>query len=163
MSGMRKSLAVTILLPVILLTGCIQHVMTTDEAADVYLAAVCPLNASYANLGPKIQGLITQGTVSLDDVSGAAQQTYDAERDAVEALDRGDWPSEVDADIRLIQKTAELELVSLDAVIRADTWEEVRDSRWPDRQPSFAAAQRVRIALDLPTDTVEGCRGQTDV
>lgn len=120
-------------------------------ASSLYAEAVCPTNTAREELFDAVD---TNDIAQLAPVAASASSAFDAAADVF--LDHS-WPVDIEDDIRFLGETsAQL----------AESWGEVAESAdmnsanavsFPDAQPPFEAAQRIRAALSQHGQEPLGC------
>jgi hypothetical protein len=118
---------------------------------SLYAEAVCPTNTTREELFDAVD---TYDIAQLAPVAASASSAFDAAADVF--LDRS-WPEDIEEDIQFLGKTsAQL----------ADSWGEVAESAdmnsanavsFPDAQPPFEAAQRIRAEFSQHGQEPLGC------
>ena len=131
------------------------HAMSAEEAAKYYTAAVCPANKA---IDANNAAFAAQDLASIQQTAATARDAYRAE---AAAFTRADvfWPSVVSsADMKLITD-ADFNMISTYGAISTSATLEAANatSNGYVDNGAGAAAQRIRLALNLPADTSAGC------
>ncbi|WP_158861987.1 hypothetical protein [Leifsonia sp. AG29] len=131
------------------------HTMSLDEAAKYYLAGVCAANkATAANSA----AFAAQDLAAVKQTAASARDAYQAEAKAFTDTTVV-WPSAVSsADIKLITDADFAIISNYDAISTAQSFEaaSATSNGYVDNGAA-AAAQRIRLALNLSADTSAGC------
>ncbi|MGV1035063.1 MAG: hypothetical protein ACOYBP_07610 [Microbacteriaceae bacterium] len=131
--------------------------MTLAEAGQKYLSIVCPANAG----GGKLNEAIINTPDDLAAIQAAAAQASEALRTATKQLQDTSilWPDEVSADDLTTLANSNLAALSvMNSIQQVGSIDELNTLSFPDDN-SGEAAQRIRLALDLPSNTQTSCAG----
>ena len=131
------------------------HAMTAEEAGDYYLAAVCPANKAQA---ANNAAFAAQDLGAIQSTAAVARDAYRAQAAAFTKADVL-WPSVVSsADMKLLTDSDFAVISIYEAMSTAATLDAANaiSNGYVDNGAG-AAAQRIRLALDLPADTSVGC------
>jgi hypothetical protein len=130
------------------------QLMTIEEAAKYYLATVCPANLTVT---PNNNAFNAQDLTAIKATSIAERDAMRAEATAF-SNPMVVWPAEISADIQKLTASDFKVIALMDALATASTLDAANAysaSYVPDDSP--AAAQHIRLVLNLPADTSAGC------
>lgn len=153
---LKKVAATGALAAMLTLTAC-SGGMSLEDAGQHYLSAVCPANTALDSIGPALDG---------DDLDAVHQSTSaygEAARSAAKLLTDSStkWPDEVDPeDLEAVADSYLADLAVINQYTEAQSIEEARSVFWPGDDAGSTAAQAIRLALDLPSDTTASCEAQ---
>jgi len=126
-------------------------VLTDAEAAQAYVAAICPSNKTVDAYNAALHG------TDLNALHQAAQAALTADSAAAKTLDTTLWPTDVKSDVDAVRDGLFSE-VSIEAqVIHMTDMSQVSTIQWPDTTAASQASVRLRSRLNLSTDAMEGC------
>lgn len=133
--------------------------MSIAEAADYYLATVCPSNATrnaYNAATAAYDAAEEPDFATLPPVAAAAR---DAARTAADRFDDEAvlWPSKLVDDIGIIRDSYFSDVSGFSQLADSSSIEAWVAVTWPANDEASASAQRVRSRLNLPVDTDAGC------
>lgn len=128
--------------------------MSIDEAGKYLLGTLCPVNnaSKAAN-----DALVAQ---DLAAVQSSAKALLPAAQDAARRLDDGTviWPSVIETKDRQALRDYYLQALGpINTLATASSIEAASAVTFPDNTNSGAAAQTMRLRLNLSADTSEGC------
>lgn len=129
--------------------------MSLDEAGTYYLGAVCPANkAQSANNA----AFAAQDLAAIQSIAAAARDAYRAQAAAFTKPD-AKWPSVVSAaDLKLLTDADFAIIAMYESMSTAATLDAANAiSNGYIDNGAGAAAQRIRLALNLSADTSVGC------
>lgn len=139
----------------LVLTSC-SGALSPEDAGQRYLSAVCPANTALDSISPALDG------DDLDAVHQSASAYGEAARSAAKLLTDSStkWPDEVDPeDLEAVADSYLADLAVINEYTAAQSIEEARNVFWPGDEAGSTAAQAIRLALDLPSDTTASCVG----
>ncbi len=151
--GRRFSLAALAATWMVTLAGCSAFAMSEEDAGKHYMGIVCPSNATVDGYNAALE------TGDLGQIQTAAKTMAEAYRESAKALSSTDthWPDSVaTADLQTLADSYLTDLAVINTITSATTVDEARVI-WPNDPAVGEASQRVRLALDLPSDTSLGC------
>ena len=135
------------------LAGCSMFAMSQEDAAQRYLAIVCPSNARADALN---EAWYSEDLAHIHEVARAAADAYRASARQLQD-DSTNWPAEVSADdLETLANSYLGDLAITNNITSATTLADAR-VLWPNDPAVGEASQRVRLALDLSSDTSIGC------
>lgn len=151
--GRGFSIAALAVTSMVSLASCSVFAMSEEDAGKQYMAIVCPSNATVDgyNAAPE--------TGDLSQIQSAAKTMAEAYRESAKALSSTDthWPDAVAAaDLQTLANSYLTDLAVINTITSATTVNEAHPI-WPNDPAVGEASQRVRLALDLPSDTSLGC------
>lgn len=142
--------------------------LSTDDAANRYLALVCDNNAASRKLSEAYEVSYDEfangGTPDPADVKAAAARMLEYNRMAIALIDDDYfvWPDEVADILPHVRDSFLGALSTLDTITNADSYAVAYYAEWPDPSPEQeTAAQEIRYALGLSADTTASCDGHT--
>ncbi|HEY9308505.1 MAG TPA: DUF4190 domain-containing protein [Microbacterium sp.] len=120
-------------------------------ANSLYSEAVCPTNAARVELA---EATAANDIAQLAPVAASASSSFDAAADVF--LDHA-WPADIEHDIRFLGETSALLSESWGEVAESTDMDSASAVSFPDAQPPFEAAQRIRAALTQHGQEPPGC------
>jgi hypothetical protein len=132
--------------------------MSSHDAAEYYLATVCPANA--ANAAYYAAQTPSETLRALQSTAGSAAAAYTV---AAKRLDDPTlvWPSDVDvADVARVRDTYLSWTNSLNSVRHAATLTDAAEITFDPGTDGAGAAQHIRLRLGLPSDGAASCAGR---
>ncbi|MGN7253436.1 hypothetical protein [Arthrobacter sp. SAFR-014] len=129
--------------------------MTVPEAGKYYLNAVCPSNL----LADKANKVLQTEPLDLAAARKATAALRDGYRKTIERLSdpAAKWPGSVKTDVAALADNMYVELSSA-ANVASQTTEANLITAWNTWESSpNAAAQKIRVKLNLPSDTTGSC------
>lgn len=151
--GRRFWIAALAATSMVTLAGCSAFAMSEEDAGKHYMGIVCPSNATVDGYNAALE------TGDLSQIQTAAKTMAEAYRESAKALSSTDthWPDAVaEADLQTLANSYLTDLAVINTITSATTVDEARVV-WPLDPAVGEASQRVRLALDLPSDTSLGC------
>lgn len=139
----------------LVLTSC-SGALSIEDAGQRYLSAVCPANAAVDPMNAAIDG------DDLDAIHATTKAYGEAARSAAKTFSDPSikWPEAVDPkDLKAVADSYLSDLAVINEYTAAQSPEETRKVSWPGDDAGASAAQGIRLALDLPSDTTESCAG----
>jgi hypothetical protein len=164
-SSIGKRALVAVAAAALLVAGCSSGTtpdatapLSTDEAAALYLQAVCPANAIAAAVSERIDGW-----------SAATEELNDADIEVLSAGASGlrmsasvltsppqPWPSEVSAGVTEVATEIDLVAESFEQMAEAQSRGAAFELRFVSQRNAGGEADRVRERLGLPPDGPDG-------
>lgn len=128
-------------------------VMSVPEAREYYLDAVCDANdAMDAN---------AIAFENADEAAVASTAAAAQEASEIAAVRLGDasvqWPAGIDKDLALVRDSYVEDAATYEAISTAADLAAMQAVPFADITEALEASQRIRVLLDLPADTYEGC------
>lgn len=129
------------------------RVMTTAEAGEQYLRAVCPTNTASANLDR------AYSAQDLAKIKATATIARDALRSEIVIFEDPMmlWPEVVRPDIKTISETDFRDLSTMDSMSKASDLASANAISFGSESGAAEASQRIRLRLGLSADTAAGC------
>lgn len=129
--------------------------MNETEAGERYLEIVCPANDAMDSFN----AVFTNAESTIEDIKSVAAPLSDSSRIAAEQFDDSSviWPESVAEDIEVIRDSYLSDLSTLDAIQSAESAEQAFQITFDDSQAIGESSQRIRLRLDLPSDTIASC------
>ena len=130
-------------------------VMSTKEAGEYYLAAVCPSNVE----AKAFNSVWTNPNSSLKALKTAAKTGIDVTRNAAEKFEDPAvlWPDSVADDIATIEKQMLADLGTMNEIAHASSLDEMRAVSFDSVDGVAEAGPRVRLRLKLSPDVMADC------
>ncbi|WP_448808637.1 DUF4190 domain-containing protein [Agromyces bauzanensis] len=110
-------------------------------ANSLYAEAVCPTNAAREQLSDAVG---TNDITQLAPVAASASSAFDA---AADVFRDHSWPVEIEQDIQFLGETSSQLAERWGEVAETTDMDSAQAVSFPDAQPPFEAAQRIRVAL----------------
>jgi hypothetical protein len=138
------------------------ELMTNEEAGEYFLNAVCPPNALLPPLTEAENKLYAANGGDLTELKAIATDLRDRMQEA--ALELTDpmviWPNAAADSAALIADNYYTEISGYNAMIGAETFEDLTQIVWPE-QPAGgdAAGPKIRSVLGVDVDPVASCKG----
>jgi len=130
--------------------------MTMEEAGAYYLETSCVSNV----VNDELDAVLTNPDATLEQIQAVGKKGVELTREGAErmAADTVLWPEEVRADAELVFDGYLVNASGYSSIANAQSVEEAVTYVWPSwSEEALTAPQRIRFALDLPSDTSEGC------
>lgn len=127
--------------------------MSIEQAGDYYLGTVCASN----KVGDANNKAFD--SQSYKKIKKTARQAITASRDAAKRLDDETviWPANVAKDILVIQDAYFEEIAYYETLSHVSNLEEANSVPYNVAKKTSKSAQRIRLRLELPSDTNKGC------